>query len=78
MMMSGLGEINWHDPTVAIPSFLTVITIPLTFSIANGLAFGVIGYALLKAVSGRLRKSDWLLVVLAAVFVARFAYMSAA
>ena len=78
MMMAPLAEIDWADPVVAIPAFLTLIAIPLTFSIANGLAFGVIGYAVLKTVAGRLQRSDWLLVGLAALFIARFAYMAAA
>ena len=78
MMMAPLAEIDWGDPVVAIPAFLTLIAIPLTFSIANGLAFGVIGYAVLKTVSGRLVRSDWLVVGLAALFVARFAYMAGA
>jgi AGZA family xanthine/uracil permease-like MFS transporter len=77
MMMSPLTEVDWDDPVVAIPAFLTLIAIPLTFSIANGLAFGVIAYALLKLVTRRFAKGDWLLFALAALFVARFAYMAA-
>lgn len=76
MMMAPLTEIDWDDPVVAIPAFLTLVTIPLTFSIANGLAFGVIAYALLKAASRRFEKADWLLFALAALFVARFVYMA--
>jgi AGZA family xanthine/uracil permease-like MFS transporter len=78
MMMSGLGEIDWSDPEIAIPAFLTTIAIPLTYSIATGLAFGVIGYAALRLVRGRARKADWLLYVLAALFIARFAYLAKA
>lgn len=78
MMMAPLAEIDWADPVVAIPAFLTLIAIPLTFSIANGLAFGVIGFAVLKGVSGRLQRSDWMVVALAILFVVRFAYMAAA
>jgi AGZA family xanthine/uracil permease-like MFS transporter len=78
MMIGALKEVDWEDPGVAIPAFLTVITIPLTFSIANGLAFGITSYALLKLVRGQARPSDWLLYVLAALFVARFIYMGAA
>jgi len=77
MMMAPLAEIAWDDPATAIPAFLTLIAIPLTFSIANGLAFGVIAFVLLRAVTGRLGRGDWLLIVLAALFVARFAYMAA-
>ncbi|PLR28190.1 guanine permease [Caulobacter zeae] len=76
LMIGSLAEVDWADPTVAIPAFLTVIIIPLTFSIANGLAFGITSYAVLKAVTGKLRKGDWLLVVLAALFVIRFVYLA--
>ncbi len=76
MMMGPLTEIDWDDPVVAIPAFLTLVTIPLTFSIANGLAFGVIAYAVLKLASRRVAKADWLLFALAALFVARFVYMA--
>jgi AGZA family xanthine/uracil permease-like MFS transporter len=75
MMIGALKEVDWEDPGVAIPAFLTVITIPLTFSIANGLAFGITSYALLKLARGQAKPSDWLLYVLAALFVARFIYM---
>jgi len=76
MMMAPLVEIEWDDPVIGIPAFLTLITIPLTFSIANGLAFGVIAYAVLKLVARRVKETDWLLFALAALFLARFAYMA--
>jgi len=78
MMVGALADIDWDDPGVAIPAFLTVIGIPLTFSIANGLAFGITAYASLKMLRGQARTTDWLLFVLAALFVARFIYMGAA
>lgn len=78
MMLGALADIDWDDPGVAIPAFLTVIAIPLTFSIANGLAFGITAFAVLKLVRGQAKPSDWLLFVLAALFVARFIYMGAA
>ena len=76
MMMAPLVEIDWDDPVIAIPAFLTLITIPLTFSIANGLAFGVIAFALLKIAARRVTRSDWLLFALAVLFLARFVYMA--
>lgn len=76
MMVGALADVDWEDPGVAIPAFLTVIAIPLTFSIANGLAFGVIAYAVLKLASRRVAKADWLLFALAALFVVRFVYMA--
>jgi AGZA family xanthine/uracil permease-like MFS transporter len=76
LMMSALAEVDWADPAVAIPAFLTVITIPLTYSIANGLAFGITAYAALTLLGGKARPRDWLLFVLAALFVARFVYLA--
>jgi len=75
LMMSHLGEIAWGDPAVAIPAFLTVITIPLSFSIANGLAFGFTSYAVLRILLGEFRRTHWLVYVLAALFIARFIYL---
>jgi AGZA family xanthine/uracil permease-like MFS transporter len=75
LMMSQVIEIRWDDPIVAIPAFLTLVTIPLTFSIANGLAFGFTSYALLKLVRGEFRREQWLVYLLAALFVARFVYL---
>lgn len=78
LMLLPLAEIAWDDPAVAIPAFLTVALIPLTFSIANGLAFGITAHALFKLARGKASAADWFLFTLAALFVARFAWMSAA
>jgi adenine/guanine/hypoxanthine permease len=77
LMMATVVEIRWTDPLVAVPSFLTLILIPLTYSIANGLGFGIIAWAVLHLVTGRFRKQDWLLYVLAGLFLARFVYLGA-
>ncbi|HEV7691250.1 MAG TPA: NCS2 family permease [Hyphomonadaceae bacterium] len=77
MMMAPLAEVEWDSPLDALPAFLTVIMIPLTFSIANGLAFGITSYAVLKLVTGKAKASDWMLFVLGALFVARFAFLAA-
>lgn len=77
LMMAPLAEIDWDDAYTAVPAFLTLIIIPLTFSIANGLAFGITTFAALKLVRGQAKPGDWLLFVLAGLFVARFAWMSA-
>ena len=76
LMIGALTEIDWTDPAVAIPAFLTVITIPLTYSIANGLAFGITSFAALKLLSGKAKVSDWLLFTLAVLFVLRFIYLA--
>jgi AGZA family xanthine/uracil permease-like MFS transporter len=62
---------------IALPAFLTLICIPLTFSIANGLAFGLTAYAVLKLLRGQATWRDGVLFVLAGLFVFRFCYMSA-
>jgi AGZA family xanthine/uracil permease-like MFS transporter len=76
LMMAALAEIEWSDPGAAIPAFLTVIMIPLTYSIANGLAFGITSHAILKLVRGQARLSDWLVYLLAALCVVRFIYLA--
>ncbi len=76
MMVSVVAEIEWHDPEVAIPAFLTMMTIPLTFSIANGLAFGFTAYTLLKMALGKFREVNWFVYLLTALFILRFIYSS--
>jgi AGZA family xanthine/uracil permease-like MFS transporter len=76
LMIGAVAEIDWADPVAAIPAFLTLVTIPLTYSIANGLAFGITSYALLALLTGKARVKDWLMYVLAALFVARFIYLA--
>jgi AGZA family xanthine/uracil permease-like MFS transporter len=76
LMMGSLTEVEWTNPLEAIPAFLTVIIIPLSYSIANGLAFGITSYAVLKLVRGQARPSDWLVYLLAALCVARFIYLA--
>ncbi|WP_457355124.1 NCS2 family permease [Sphingomonas sp. UYP23] len=77
LMLLPLREVEWEDAYSAIPAFLTVAMIPLTFSIANGLAFGITAHALLKLVRGRITTADWFLLLLAGLFVVRFVWMSA-
>lgn len=78
LMMAPLAEIAWDDPLQALPAFLTLIMIPLSFSIANGLAFGVTAHAAIKLMRREISARDGLLFLLAALFIARFIYMSAA
>ena len=78
LMLLPLTEIEWEDPLSAIPAFLTVAMIPLTFSIANGLAFGITAHAILKLLRGTATRADWFLFLLAGLFVVRFIWMSAA
>lgn len=73
LMMRNVTQVRWEDPADAIPAFLTITIMPLSLSIADGLAFGFVSYAVLKAASGRVREVSWLVYLLAALFVLRFA-----
>ena len=75
LMLTHAAEIEWNNPVVSIPAFLTMTTIPLTFSIANGLAFGFTAYTLLKVFKGEYREVNWLVYLLTALFLLRFAYL---
>jgi adenine/guanine/hypoxanthine permease len=77
MMLATITEIRWNDPLVAVPAFLTLILIPLTYSIANGLGFGIIAWAVLHLATGNYRRQDWLLYILAVLFLLRFVYLGA-
>jgi adenine/guanine/hypoxanthine permease len=77
LMLATITEIRWHEPLVAVPAFLTLILIPLTYSIANGLGFGIISWAVLHLATGNYRKQDWLLYILAVLFLFRFVYLGA-
>ncbi|MBP6824298.1 MAG: NCS2 family permease, partial [Acidobacteria bacterium] len=76
LMISAVKAIDWDDITEAIPAFLTILAMPLTFSIANGLALGFIFYPLMKALTGRWREASPLTYVLAGLFVLRYVYLS--
>ena len=73
LMMRSVRDIDWDDITEGLPAFLTVILMPLTFSITDGIAFGFISYALLKLVTGRVKDAHWLVYVCAVLFLARYA-----
>ncbi len=75
LMVAGAARIEWDEPRIAIPAFLTLLTIPLTYSIATGLSFGIISFAALELATGRGRREHWMLYVLAVLFVARFVWL---
>jgi AGZA family xanthine/uracil permease-like MFS transporter len=75
MMMSGVREIAWDDSTEAIPAFLTIVMMPLTVSITEGIAFGVISCAALKLATGRHRELHWFVYLFAALFVLRYIFL---
>jgi AGZA family xanthine/uracil permease-like MFS transporter len=72
MMMQSVREIRWDDATEAIPAFLTMAVMPLSVSITDGIAFGLIAIALLKPATGRARELSLLAYVFAGVFLLRY------
>ena len=76
LMMQEVIHINFKDLTIAIPAFLTIISMPLTFNIATGFGFGFISYVILKIAAGKLREISWLMVVIAICFAINFALRS--
>ncbi|MFC0133512.1 guanine permease [Massilia eurypsychrophila] len=75
LMLRELGEIDWSDTTESVPAAITALVIPFTYSIAEGIAFGFITYAVLKLTTGRAREVKPVVWIIAAVFVFRFAYL---
>ncbi len=72
MMLRVISQIEWDDPTEAIPVFLTLIGIPFSFSIASGIAFGFISYSFTMLATGRARECPALVHIFAALFVVQF------
>jgi AGZA family xanthine/uracil permease-like MFS transporter len=71
-MMRSLRDIEWDEPTESIPAFLTMVFIPLSFSIADGIALGLIAFAALKLLTGRGRQVPALIYVFAAILSLRY------
>jgi AGZA family xanthine/uracil permease-like MFS transporter len=75
LMARGLAEIEWDDLTETAPAVITAITMPFTFSIAHGIAFGFIAYTVLKILSGKLSQLSPIVAIIAVLFVLKFAYL---
>lgn len=74
LMTRGLTEIDWDDVTEYAPAVVTALTMPLTFSIANGIALGFITYAAVKLLSGRFAEARPAMIVLALLFIVKYAF----
>ncbi|MDP4239021.1 MAG: NCS2 family permease [Bacteroidota bacterium] len=76
LMASSVLEIDFNDFTEAFPAFLTFILMPLTYSIANGIAGGIIAYTLLKVVTGKWKMVHWMMYLLFVLVVVRYIFLS--
>ena len=74
LMMTEIGEIDWSDIASAFPAFLTIVGIPMTYSIANGIGLGFISYCIIKVAQGKFRDVKPLMWVAALAFLASFIF----
>ena len=75
LMIRGLAGIDWEDLTETAPAVVTAITMPFTFSIAHGIAFGFITFAAIKILAGRARELSPMVAGIAVLFVFKFAFL---
>jgi AGZA family xanthine/uracil permease-like MFS transporter len=75
-MLRELTELNWDETTEVVPAAVTALAMPLTYSIANGLAFGFITYAVLKLCTGKWREAHPMVWLIAGVFLFKFIYVA--
>ncbi|MDF2608461.1 MAG: Xanthine/uracil/vitamin permease [Bacillales bacterium] len=68
-MVTSLGEIEWDKLEIAIPAFLTLITMPLSYSIANGIALGFVLFPITMVVAGQHKKVSPMMYVLSVIFL---------
>src|SRR5499425_2623599 len=78
LMTQSVSSVDWSDFSEAFPSFLTLLAMPLTFSIATGLSLGVIAYTIVKVAAGKIREVSVVLWVLTLLFILRYLYLAAA
>ena len=71
-MMQGIGDVTWNDPRQAIPAFLTVVMMPLTTNITEGISFGFISTSILYLASGKGKSLHWGVYVISACFLIRY------
>ncbi|MDM1718025.1 MULTISPECIES: NCS2 family permease [Acinetobacter] len=73
LMIQGIVHIDWDDITEAVPAFLTVVFMPFTYSIADGIAMGFISYALIKLLTGKAKSVPYMVWIIAALWALKFA-----
>lgn len=76
LMLGNIKEVDLNDMESAVPAFLTLIMMPLSYSIANGIGIGCISYILLRILSGHAEKKDWVVGAIAVLFVIKFVTIS--
>ena len=72
LMISAVVDINFTDLTESVPAYLCLLTMPLTYSISEGIAIGVISYVVINLISGKAKKIKPLMYILAVLFVLKY------
>lgn len=75
IIIKAVRKIPWEDYSEAIPAFLTLFIMPLTFSITEGIAWGFISYSILKIIQGKANEVNWLLHTLSVLFILRYIFL---
>jgi adenine/guanine/hypoxanthine permease len=78
LMTQSIAHIEWRDFSEAVPAFITMLAMPLTFSIATGLSLGLISYTVVKVAAGKYREINALVWILTVLFILRYVYLAAA
>ncbi len=76
LMLKGFAKVDMSDVRSAVPAFLALIMMPLTYSISNGIGIGCIAYTLITLVSGKFRKNDIAVAIIAILFILRFCFIT--
>lgn len=76
LMMKSFAQVDMHDITSAVPAFLALLMMPLTYSIANGIGIGAIAYVILSLCTGKYQKKDVVITIIAALFVLKFIFVT--
>lgn len=76
LMVRAFVDIDWNETTEYVPAIITAITMPLTFSVAEGISFGFITYTMIKILSGRFKDLNAAVVILAIAFIVKYAFLN--
>lgn len=76
LMMKGFAKVDMSDLRSAVPAFLALIMMPLTYSISNGIGIGAIAYVLITLFTGKYKKNDIGITIIAALFVIKFIFVT--
>ena len=75
MMLSSVADIDWSDVGESVPAFIAIAWMPFTYSISDGIMFGIIAYTVINTLAGKASRVHWIMYALTVVFIAKYALM---